>query len=309
MTVVFMKSEPDRAAAWKRIFNERAPWIEFRAFPDVGSAREVTCLLTWDVPADLSEQFPSLEILYAIGAGVDHIDLRSIPKHVDLVRMVEPGIRAGMNEYVVMAVLGAHRDLVAYVAQMDERKWKELPLVPARERRVGIMGSGFLGLSVLDALKPFGFQLRLWSRSARRIKKVEIFSGADELESFLSGCEILVCLLPLTSETRRILNSSVFGALPSGAVVINVSRGGNLVQEDLIAALDRGHLRAAILDVCEPEPLAPDSPLWSHPKILLTPHIATRTHAESAADAVIHNLDRHRRGELMEHLVDRNRGY
>ena len=148
----------------------------------------------------------------------------------------------------------------------------------------------------------------MWSRSRKRIAGVAFFAGPDELPAFLSGCDILVCLLPLTRDTRGKLNASVFAALPAGAVVINVSRGGNLIQDDLIAALDGGHLSAAILDVCEPEPLPGNSPLWRHPKILLTPHIATKTQAETAADIVIANLERHRRGEPMEHLVDRRRG-
>jgi glyoxylate/hydroxypyruvate reductase A len=222
--------------------------------------------------------------------------------------MVEPGIQTSMNEWVLMAVLSAHRQLVGYIDQQRRGVWKEIPMVNAR-RRVGIMGAGVLGVAALDALKPFGFQLRMWSRSRKRIAGAAFFAGADELPAFLSGCDILVCLLPLTRDTRGKLNASLFAALPAGAVVINVSRGGNLIQDDLIAALDRGHLGAAILDVCEPEPLPEDSPLWRHPKILLTPHIATKTQAETAAGIVIANLERHRRGEPMEHLVDRQRGY
>jgi len=309
MTTILMKSDAARAALWKQIFNERAPEIDFRTWPEIGDADDVTCLLTWDVPAKIREQFPNLEVVYAIGAGVDHIDPSSIPRDVHLVRMVEPGIQTSMNEWVLMAVLSAHRQLVGYIDQQRRAGWKEIPVVNARLRRVGIMGAGVLGVAALGALKPFGFQLRMWSRSRKRIAGVAFFAGPDELPAFLSGCDILVCLLPLTRGTRGKLNASVFAALPAGAVVINVSRGGNLIQDDLIAALDGGHLSAAILDVCEPEPLPGDSPLWRHPKILLTPHIATKTQAETAADIVIANLERHRRGEPMEHLVDRQRGY
>jgi glyoxylate/hydroxypyruvate reductase A len=304
-----MKSDPARAALWKQIFNERAPDLDFRASPHVGDPHDVKCLLTWDVPSNVREQFPNIEVIYAIGAGVDHIDLTSIPRDVHLVRMIEPGIQADMNHYVVMSVLNAHRQMVGYINQQRDGVWKEIPTIPAGRRRVGIMGAGILGVGALNVLKPFGFQMRLWSRSRKSIAGAEVFAGPDELASFLSGCDILVCLLPLTRETRGTLNASVFEKLPAGAVVINVSRGGNLVQEDLVAALDSGHLSAAILDVCEPEPLPPDSPLWRHPKVLMTPHVATKTQPESAADIVIANIARHQRGEPMEHLVDRRRGY
>ena len=304
-----MKSDPDRAALWKQIFNERAPDIDFRAWPNVGDPRDITCLLTWDVPTNLRDEFPNIELVYAIGAGVDHIDLSTIPTDVDLVRMMEPGIQASMNEYVLMSVLCAHRNLVEYINQSRDSVWMEIPVIPAKVRRVGIMGAGMLGVGAMNALLPLGFQIRLWSRSRKAIVNAEVFAGADELPSFLSGCDILVCLLPLTPETRGTLNAALFASLPAGAVVINVSRGGNLNQDDLITALDSGHLRAAFLDVCEPEPLPPESALWRHPKIVLTPHIATKTQPQTAADTVIRNIARRRRGEPMDDLVDRQRGY
>src|SRR5688500_14491103 len=123
MTTILMKSDPDRAALWKQIFNQRAPDLEFRAWPHIGDPQDITCLLTWDVPADLRAQFPNIEVVYAIGAGIDHIDLSAIPADVGLVRMVEPGIQASMNEYVVMSVLSAHRQMVGYINQQRDRAW------------------------------------------------------------------------------------------------------------------------------------------------------------------------------------------
>ncbi len=309
MTVIIMKADPARAAQWKAIFNEEAPDIDFRIWPDAGDGGDIDCLLTWDIPDGLRESFPNLKVVHAIGAGVDHIDLTSIPDNVPLVRMVEPGIQAAMNEWAVMAILMSHRRMVDYGIQQRSSVWAEIQVPPASARCVGVMGTGALGASVLAALRPFGFRTRTWGRSRKPLDVGEQFAGRHELEPFLAGCDILVCLLPLTAETRGILDRDVFSGLPRGATVINVSRGGNLNQGDLLAALDTGQVGAAILDVCDPQPLPPGHPFWSHPRILLTPHIATRTQASTGARAVIANLRRLENGEPLENVVDRHRGY
>lgn len=214
-----------------------------------------------------------------------------------------------MTEYVVMSVLAAHRNLIDYIGFQRERTWRELNVLPASKRSVGIMGAGVLGRASLDALRGFGFRLRVWSRSRQPVDGAASFAGAAELKAFLSECEILVCLVPLTPATRGILNADVFSTLPAGAIVINASRGGNLIERDLLVALDGGHLGGAILDVCEQEPLPAEHPFWSHGKILLTPHIATRTQPETAAETVLANIERHHRGDDLLNVVDPRRGY
>jgi glyoxylate/hydroxypyruvate reductase A len=171
------------------------------------------------------------------------------------------------------------------------------------------MGLGVLGQAVLQRLRSFGFRLRGWNRSAREIEGVECFAGPEALESFLGGCDILICLLPLTSQTRGILGRSLFQALPRGASVINVGRGGHLDPQALIEALDEGRLGRAILDVTDPEPLPSDSSLWRHPRVLITPHIASMTQPATAAPLLLENLRRHQRGEPLRDVVDRLRGY
>jgi glyoxylate/hydroxypyruvate reductase A len=228
---------------------------------------------------------------------------------VKLVRLIDPGIIAGMVEYVVWAALALHRDMFDYLAAQRERRWAPLPLVPAERRRIGVMGLGELGRAALAALRPFGFQLAGWNRSPRRIEGVRVFAGGAELPAFLGECEILICLLPLTAETRGILCRETLAHLPKSAGLVNVGRGGHLVEADLLAALDSGHISAAVLDVTAEEPPPEGHRFFSHPKILLTPHIAAMTHAETAVRAVLANIRRHESGAPMHGLVPRERGY
>jgi glyoxylate/hydroxypyruvate reductase A len=223
--------------------------------------------------------------------------------------MVEPGIINGMVEYVTMSVLALHRDFFDYVDMQASGVWDALEVPAASSRRIGVMGLGVLGQAVLARLATFGFQLRGWNRSARQIDGVECFEGSDQLEPFLAGCDVLVCLLPLTPSTTGILDRKVFSALPRGASVINVARGGHLVEADLLEALDSQHLSRAILDVTDPEPLPPEHPFWRHPRVFVTPHVASMTQPDTAAPILLENVRRHQRGEPLVGLIDRDRGY
>lgn len=308
MTFLY-KADPIRGAEWAELFARKMPQMRFRIWPDVGDPREVRYLAAWQPPEDLTVQFPNLEVLFSTGAGTDHMDFSVIPETLPVVRMVEPGIVHGMVEYVTLAVLSIHRDWRTYLDQQREGNWQVHRVHPASSRRVGVLGLGVLGRAVLESLGGFGFSCAGWSRSPQQIEGVECYAGADGLQEFLARTDILICLLPLTESTRGILSRPLFDRLPTGATVINVGRGGHLVQEDLLQALNEGKLSGAMLDVCEPEPLPPDHPFWTHPKITLTPHIASMTQPETAVDAVINNLRRHREGLPMIGLVDRARGY
>jgi glyoxylate/hydroxypyruvate reductase A len=302
------KSDPVRGAVWARLFAEQLPELPFRRWPDIGRPQDIRFLAAWTLPDELA-QFPNLEVLFSIGAGVDQLDLTRVPPHLPVVRMIEPGLVAGMVEYATMAVLALHRGLPVYLDRQRWRDWKPERARPAATTRVGVMGLGMLGRAVLERLAGFGFALSGWSRSQRDLAGVACYAGPDALPAFLAECDILICLLPLTASTRGILNAGLFAGLPKGAGLINVGRGQHLVTDDLLAALDRGQISAAILDVVDPEPLPPDHPFWSHPGIWLTPHVASTTQAESGAEAVIANLRRHSRGEALAGLVDRARGY
>ena len=308
MTVLY-KANMVRGAEWARFFAERAPHLPFRLWPDIGDPAEVRYLVAWVPPDDIAATFPNLELVFSVGAGVDQFDATKVPLHIPLVRMLEPGIAETMVEYVTMAVLALHRDLLHFISQQKQQVWREIRITPAKRRRVGVMGLGQLGQAVLERLEAFGFPRLGWNRSPREIEGVTCYAGIDTLPDFLAQTDILVCLLPLTDETRGILNARLFDAMPRGAQLVNVGRGGHLVEADFLDALERGVLSNAVLDVAEQEPLPAGHPFWSHPKILLTPHIASMTTPETAVEFVLDVIARHGRGETLPGLVDRQRGY
>jgi glyoxylate/hydroxypyruvate reductase A len=306
---VLYKSDIARGRSWARIFAEQAPDIEFHLWPETGDLAAVEYLIAWQPPPGFLAALPNLKVLFSSGAGVDHLDLSAVPLHVPVVRMVEPGIVNGMIEYVTMSVLALHRNLIDYFRAQAAGAWQAIEVAPASERSVGVMGLGVLGQAVLERLGSFGYSRYGWNRSPKTIPGVTCYAGEQTLERFLGQCDILVCLLPLTEATRGILDRRLFAALPRGASLINVGRGGHLDQQALLEALDSGHLSAAILDVCAPEPLPPLHPLWTHPRIVLTPHIASMTQPGTAALVLLENIRRHRRGEPLRDVIDRHRGY
>lgn len=307
MTFLY-KADPVRGAQWAERFAQRAPEIPFRVWPDLGDPAVIRYLAAWS-PDDLAETLPNLEVVFSVGAGVDQFDLARVPQHVPVVRMIEPGIVEGMVEYVTEAVLAVHRDLFDYALQQQARVWQALPVRAAATRRVGVLGLGMLGTAVLERLKLFGFACAGWSRSPRLMDGVECYAGDASLDAFLARTDLLVCLLPLTDATRGLLSRRIFDALPDGASLIHVGRGLQLNTADLLDALTRARLRNAVLDVTDPEPLPAGHPLWTQPRVRITPHIASATRPDGAVDAVLDNLRRHRNGEAMLGQIDRERGY
>lgn len=301
----------DRHDLWTDHLKALLPQLDVRVAPE-GLARpdEIAYALVWKPsPGDLA-RLPRLACVFSLGAGVDHVIADpSYPKSVPLVRVVDPSLTAGMTEYVVLHVLMHHRRQSDFADLQRMRKWRQLSVPAARDVRVGILGLGVLGLDAARRLLGFGYQVSGWSQSRKHQPGIESFAGASELAPFLQRTDILVCLLPLTPETRGILNARTFAQLPRGAVVINAARGGHLVESDLLAALDAGQIKAATLDVFACEPLPSSSPLWAHPKVTVTPHVASITDPRFVARAVVDNIKRLEAGEALENVVDLSRGY
>ncbi|HEY4136101.1 MAG TPA: glyoxylate/hydroxypyruvate reductase A [Alphaproteobacteria bacterium] len=304
-------SASDNKADWRAALARAMPNEELRLWPDMGAPGDIEFAIVWKPQAGLLAGLPNLKAILSLGAGIDHLTSDpQLPRHLPLVRLIDPPLTAQMSEYVVMNVLRHHRRMPDYARQQAEGRWA--PLLPppmAARRRVGVMGIGVLGADALDKLKPFGFPLRGWARSAHAIPGVDCFHGDAGLLPFLEGCDILVCLLPLSAETRGILDAKRLKALPAGAAVINAARGAHAVAADLIAALDSGQLSGATLDVFDPEPLPADHPLWRHPKVTITPHAASWTIPETAALIMAASVAALRAGRKPPGLVDLSVGY
>jgi glyoxylate/hydroxypyruvate reductase A len=307
---LLIKTDIDRGNAWAEALAANYPELKTVNWPFKGDPAEIDYALVWQPPKGELKRYPNLKAIFSVGAGIDHLASDpDLPAGVPVVRMVEPGLTAGMSEYVVLAVLNHHRFMLDYAAQRRAKVWEEIPQLPAEARQVGILGLGVLGRDAAEKLKPFGFHLAGWSRSPKSITGVTCFHGSGGLDEFLGGTDILVCLLPLTAETTGILNAETFARLPAGAAVINVGRGKQLVEADLLAALDSGQIGGATLDVFQNEPLPEDHPFWEHPRVFMTPHIASMTVPQSAVRAVVANIQRLESGEALQHVVDLQRGY
>ncbi|EPH0091477.1 2-hydroxyacid dehydrogenase [Pluralibacter gergoviae] len=303
------KSDPVRGARWQNWLAQHAPDIQMHIWPDIGDASKVEMLVAWQPPDDVMTIFPNLQVLMSVGAGADQFDLSKLPPALSVVRMIEPGLTQGMVEYVTFAVLGLHRDMPRYFHQQREQRWQSHRTYTAGERRVGVMGLGELGQASLKQLVSLGFHCAGWSRTPRDVDGVRCWHGSEQLAAFLAWSEILVCLLPLTDDTRGLLNADLFARLPTGAALVQVGRGAQLNDAHLLAALANGQLRAAVIDVTDPEPLPSGHPFWHHPAVWLTPHIASQTQTDSAAGAMLENMRRYQRGEPMVGIIERNRGY
>jgi glyoxylate/hydroxypyruvate reductase A len=308
--VLLYRSSSDSAALWLAELRKHIPELEMRIFPELGNPKDIDAALVWKPQPGLLASLPNLKMIASLGAGVDHLlEDATLPRHVPIVRLIDPYMTEAMSEYVLTQVLRLHRQDFAYRAQQRERVWRELPQLNASERRVGVLGLGELGSDAARKLAVLGFKVAGWSRRERRSPGIESFHGPEGLIALARRSEILVCLLPLTRETTGILDGPLFAAMPRGAAIVNAARGRHLVDADLLVALESGQLSAAVLDVFVEEPLPTEHPFWRHEKIIVTPHAAAATHAPTAAAGVAENLRRLADGRQLINIVDLAHGY
>jgi glyoxylate/hydroxypyruvate reductase A len=309
MALLF-RSTVDSAARWRAQLTGLTQQIEVRVWPEIGNPAEIDYALVWKPEPGFLASLPSLKLILSLGAGVDHLLADPhLPRHLPIVRLVDPHMTEAMSEYVVLQVLRLHRRDLAYRDQQQAGVWRELDQQNAAERRVGILGLGELGRDAAKKLKALGFDVAGWSRGEKSIPGVEGFAGATGLPRLLGRSEILVCLLPLTAETEGLLNAGTLALLPRGAALVNAARGAHLVEEDLLAALASGQISAAVLDVFREEPLPADHPFWHHPRVIVTPHVAAFTNPATAAPIIIDNILRFEEGRPLLNRVYPARGY
>ena len=304
--------DPD---AWEERFRALAPRRDIRLWPQrLGDPAEVAYACAWQAPRGLFAALPRLQAIFSLGAGVDHLIADPALPAVPVVRIVDPDLTMRMTEYVVLHVLMHHRRQRRYDVQQRERIWREHEQPPASAVAVGVMGLGVLGRDAALALRRLGFRVAGWSRTPKTLTDIETFHGRDGLDAFLRRTEILVCLLPATPATQGLLRLELLrklerGGPAAGAYLINAGRGALQIDADILAALDEGSLAGATLDVFPTEPLPATSPLWTHPKVTITPHNAAASEPRALVANVLRQIDRFEAGLPLEHVVDRAVGY
>ncbi|MFT5538697.1 MAG: glyoxylate/hydroxypyruvate reductase A [Alphaproteobacteria bacterium] len=311
MAILFL-SDADKTNDWAVALAHELPDEEILIGAEAARSRatDIDCAVVWWPEPGLLARLPGLKAIFSLGAGVDHIFADPhLPEGVPIVRLIDPALTEQMTEWVVMNVLRHHRLMTDYALQQSRTAWQRHDIPRAQARRVGLMGLGVLGAAAARGLAPFGFDLAAWVNHPRKWKNGPLFVGAQEFHPFLARTDIVVCLLPLTKATQGILGARAFAGMPMGASIINGARGGHVVSADLIAALDHGQLSAATLDVFNTEPLPADDPLWRHPRITVTPHIAAVTLATTAAHEIAANIRNLRQGQPLNGVVDPARGY
>ena len=298
---------------WIAALEKAIPEARVRQWKE-GDNNPADYALVWHPPVEMLEG-RKLKAVFALGAGVDSIlsKLKAHPTMLDasvpLFRLEDTGMGLQMQEYAVSQVLHWFRRFDDYQALKNQGQWQPLPEYTREEFTVGIMGAGVLGTKVAESLQSWGFPLCCWSRSRKSWPGVESYAGMEELDAFLSKTRVLINLLPNTAETVGIINGERLNQLQDSAYLLNLARGVHVVEEDLLGALNREKLKGAMLDVFSREPLPADSPLWKHPRVAMTPHVAAVTRPAQAVEYISRTIRQLEKGEAVSGQVDRDRGY
>jgi glyoxylate/hydroxypyruvate reductase A len=306
MRVVYFSADQD-ADKWLPGLRAALPGAEVSLW--VPGAAPADYAVVWKPSQQLLDEQPQLKAIFNTGAGVDALMQLRLPAGVPVVRLDDAGMSVQMAEYVCHALIRHFREFDAYEADTRAGKWSFRKPLSRADFPVGILGLGVLGERVARAVAQFEFAVNGWSRSPKVVPGVQCFAGMAQLPDFLAASRVLVCLLPLTPDTRDLLNLANLSQLSPGGYVINVARGAHLVDEDLLALLDSGHLAGATLDVFRTEPLPPEHPFWTHPKITVTPHTSARTLRSESIAQIAEKIAALELGQPVAGKVDPSRGY
>ena len=306
--IVISSTVPNIEAILVKSFQKYAPEGSFCTL-DSPEAEQATTAASWFPDLEKLRQLPELSLIHSIAAGVEHLNLTEIRSDHSVCRVLDPHHQKGMFDYLLWGVLYFQRYFDRMIQQQKQQLWKQYRQSYSHHIQIGIMGLGHMGGYVAKRFADMGYQVSGWSNSPKEIAQVKSYVGQEQLSEFLAHSQILINLMPLTVDNTGILSEQLFKKLPDQAALIQVGRGQHLIEQDLLNALDSGHLRGAILDVFEEEPLTPDHPFWQHEKIVVTPHVASHAPMSVVVEQILENDRRLNLGLDLCHQVDVNKGY
>ena len=292
---------------WIKSFRRLAPQIPLDIGTESPHPDQVVCILIWGNQGDIFSKFKNLKLIYSMGAGADHIVWnKSLPSHIPVCRIVDPQMAFSMSNYIITAVLNYHRNWYHFIRHQKEKEWMQYdyPEIPLR---IGVMGIGHLGMDAAKKLQYLGHHVIGYSISKKKANFPTYYG--DQLDEFLGQINVLVCTVPLTKTTKGLLSLKLFSKLKEPAYLINVARGKIHIEKDILTAIEKGILTGACLDVFEVEPLPKESPIWEHPKIMITPHNASFSFPVQGVEQVLENFRRVQSGEPLLHQVHLDRMY
>ena len=309
MSIVLIRQD-GKLDVWKKAFSELYPGLPVYDFREEHPEKEVSMAIVWKHPHGSLSHYPNLKCIASFGAGVDFIfEDPDRPFDVPITRVVDDFLARDMTEHVITVIMAHLKNIKQYVRDQGNHSWDPKQYTRISDHSVGIMGVGTLGSHLAKALLNMGFKVTGWAKHPKRLEGIPVYHGEGSREEFLAQSSILVCLLPLTPETHHILAHKNLSLLPRGAFLINVARGGHLAEEDLIPLLDSGQLSGACLDVFENEPLPEEHPFWDHPRIQITPHVASVSDPKAVVPQLASNFMKLQQGLPLMHQVDLQQGY
>jgi glyoxylate/hydroxypyruvate reductase A len=309
MSILIIFENKD-SGPWEKILKEKLPNTLIEVYPKVKDSSTVNFVICWKPKNNVLSKFPNVKVIQSVGASIDHItNSQKISNSTIISRIVDKQLSIDMWEFLVAVVLSEIKNLPDYANQQKLKIWKQHQYQSIKNTTIAILGLGKIGGLVAENFANLGFKVKGWSSSKKEISNVHSFSGEHEFDDFLENSNFLINLLPLTKQTEGILNEKILQKLTTGTFLINVGRGEHLIDKDLIKLLDSSHLSGALLDVFHEEPLPKNHPFWTHPKIKITPHIASLTNVESVINQVIENYQRFINNQELLHTVSIQKGY
>lgn len=294
---------------WFDKLAELLPETKVEIYPEIENPNDVEFIVTWKPHVGYVNEFPNLKVVQSVGAGIDHLLHTPIPSTINITRIVDPALKHDMFEHVLTCVLTSIKNILPYYKAQLDKNWQPTSYKTIAETTVTILGLGEIGNDVATKFVNLGFTVKGWSNSSKNIEGVESFSGLNELENAISQTDFIINILPLTAQTEGILNEQFFEFCSDNTVLINVGRGGHLVENDLLTAIKNNKIKEAYLDVFIEEPLSENHPFWTNSQVYVTPHIASMTNANTALEQVADNYKRMKNEETLLNQVSMERGY